>query len=503
MPPVLADLTDEDLAARVGEGDELAFTELYERYFDRVFDFSARIVRDRDVAADVAQGAFTRAWERLSAGERPQRFKAWIYTVARNRAIDHLRRGRRQVSLDAGDDEDDAPALAYTLVDSDRLSSPGAALLDNDLADLVWSAAASLTPQDYALLDMHVRQSLTTEEMAEALEVRTGSLYTRLSRLRDNLEESLTVELLRRRGRKDCAELDAIIAALPDAHIDRAAQRTILRHLKRCDVCDANRRRFVTAAELFAALVAVPAPAELRAQILDRSREARGTEQHPGNDGTSRWLSALAASPLAWIAGGVVALLAVILVVMVFMRGDAEVIVDPNDASSTSHTIGIASTDRVVRLRWTPPAGATGFSIAWSRAPIELPDTTADLPGDARGVGGPSLADGQWYFHLRTRGAGDQWTSTLHLGPFVISSAATSTGPTIEVIEYQGRLIPTSGLRRADPDACPAVHWHAPAGIVALDGTRITDPAPNVCGLGRVDERPVRSVPAPTSTPLR
>lgn len=500
MPTVLADLTDEDLAARVGEGNEPAFAELYERYFERVFDFSARIVRDRDAAADVAQGAFTRAWERMSAGERPQRFKAWIYTVARNRAIDHLRRGRRQVSLDTGDDEDDAPALAYTLVDSDRLSSPGAALLDADLAELVWSAAASLTPQDYALLDMQVRQSLTTEEMAEALEVRTGSLYTRLSRLRDNLEESLTVELLRRRGRKDCAELDAIIAALPDEHIDRATQRTILRHLKRCEVCDANRRRFVTAAELFAALVAVPAPAELRAQILERSREARG--QNPGGAEAGGGLAALNASPLAWVAGGVVALLAVILAAMVFMRGDVEV-TDPTDASSTSHTIGIASTDRVVRLRWTPPAGATGFSIAWSPAAVELPDTTVDLPGDARGVDSPSLTDGQWHFHLRTRGAGEQWTSTLHLGPFVIGTAAGGTTANIEVIEYQGRLIPTSGLHRANPDACPAVHWHAPAGIVALDGTRITDPAPNACGLGRVDERPTRSVPAPTSTPPR
>jgi RNA polymerase sigma factor (sigma-70 family) len=614
MTTPLANIADEDLATRVRSGDQDAFTQLYERHFDGAYDFALRIVRDRDVAADVVQGAFTRAWEQLNAGEPPRRFKAWLYTVARNRAIDELRQARREVALSGDRDDDDAPSLEYTLVDGDRLSDPSAALLDDDLAELVWTAAASLTPQDYSLLDMHVRQSLTAEEIAEALDIKTGNLYTRLSRLRDNLEESLTAELLRRRSRGDCAQLDALMVALPDGRIDRTAHRRILRHVERCDVCTANRRRFVSAAELLAGFAVVPAGPGLRDSVLEGVREAM--QQPPGgqrghNSGGAdgaRTISlpanvlglppALAALVAAAVLG-VLALLAVLT-----LRG-SDPLADPADASSTSHQIGVASGERVVRLAWTPLKGVTGYSVAWSRVAEELPDTTVDLPASAGGTDSPTLDDGDWYFHLRTQGGDGAWTSTLHLGPFVIAGApsaptaqfppgehqvtarftreanspacatppafadrlvfivrpggmltlrqpsaghegtgtiaadgvfrvaqqspaetyegefeapaggsarhtftnpagCTSTWdvtfappPHVEVIEYEGHLVPVSRLRRAAPDACPAEHWHATGPVIALDGARLDDPAPNGCGFGRVDERPTREAPAP------
>ena len=87
--------TDGELADPVAGDVQQAFSERYDRHYDSAYDFAARIVRDRDLAADVVQTAFIRAWEALQGDQRPRRFKAWLYTIARNRAIDELRRGRR------------------------------------------------------------------------------------------------------------------------------------------------------------------------------------------------------------------------------------------------------------------------------------------------------------------------------------------------------------------------------------------------------------------------
>jgi RNA polymerase sigma factor (sigma-70 family) len=629
--------SDEELAVLVGQGDDSAFAELYERHFTGTHDFALRIVRDRDLASDVVQGAFTRAWENLREGEPPRRFKAWLYTIARNRAIDELRRGGRQVSMSAGEDEEGAGSLQDVLADEDRLSDPSAAADDADLSDLVWTAASSLSPQDYSLLDMHVRQSLTAEEMAEALDVRSGTLYTRLSRLRDNLEDALSTELLRRRGREDCPELGALIASLPEGPLERNAHRRVQRHVAQCDVCTANRRRFVSAAELLAALVPLPVAPGLQEQIFEGVRESMEQGPPPGSGSGGGGGGAGAAAgigggagvlgvPTAWVAGAAAAVLALIVVgALLLTRGGG--LSDPSGAASTSHTVALASSDPVVVIAWEPHTDAAGFSVVWDQALETLPDTTVDLPGTETGAESPELADGDWYFHLRTQGADGEWTSTLHLGPFVIASApdpaaatpeatpspevtasptptetstplpsfpagdypvfarfvrdadspvcspvgefsdrlvlqvdeaggltllqpsgghanvgeiaadgtfavaqqnppetyegafelpaggsarhtftdglgCTSTWtvefippPEIEVIEFEGLLLPTDQLRIAGPDACDGDHWHG-GPVVALDGTVVNDPAPGVCGFGKVDETPVRLVPA-------
>ena len=94
----LDSLTDEELAAQtLQQGDREAFTLLYERYFDRVFDLASRVLRDPDAASDVAQNTFMKLLE--GSGTRPPQvsFRAWLYTITRNSAIDELR--RRRVSV--------------------------------------------------------------------------------------------------------------------------------------------------------------------------------------------------------------------------------------------------------------------------------------------------------------------------------------------------------------------------------------------------------------------
>jgi Zn-dependent metalloprotease len=94
---------------------------------------------------------------------------------------------------------------------------------------------------------------------------------------------------------------------------------------------------------------------------------------------------------------------------------------------STSHRPGAPSRDRTVDVTWSAAtdnqSGVDGFSYLWDRQATTLPDPIKELEETARGTSSPPLANGRWYFHLRTRDNAGNWSSAGHIGPFVIVSA--------------------------------------------------------------------------------
>ena len=101
---------------------------------------------------------------------------------------------------------------------------------------------------------------------------------------------------------------------------------------------------------------------------------------------------------------------------------------DPADIVSTSHTVGEASSDATIDITWTDPtdpdpaSGVDGYSIEWSNASDTVPDQVIDIQEGVQAVTSDSLAAGDWWFHLRTADVAGNWTSTVHLGPFIVSA---------------------------------------------------------------------------------
>jgi peptide/nickel transport system substrate-binding protein len=99
---------------------------------------------------------------------------------------------------------------------------------------------------------------------------------------------------------------------------------------------------------------------------------------------------------------------------------------DPN-IQSTSHRPGLASHDRTVDFTWSGAAdnesGVDGFSYLWDKLPTTRPDPSKEAEETASGTTSPALGNGSWWFHLRTRDNAGNWSSTRHLGPFVIVSS--------------------------------------------------------------------------------
>jgi RNA polymerase sigma factor (sigma-70 family) len=378
------------------------------------------------MAADVVQSAFANAWETLQKRADVKNVRAWLYAIARNAAIDELRLRRRLVPAAALPVDESQAVLAGAA--RPRAIDPEVAVIDREVVELVWTSAAALSPKEYTLLDLHVRRGLSADELASNLGIRKGAVHTRLSRLKDSLEESVTSALLMRRGRRDCSDLDALLSDLGVTELTRAVRKAVQEHVRECDRCQESKRRYVSPAEILAGLAPIPASPDLRNLVWERINRIISAPVQGGGLRTLRhprrwWATATLASKGAAIALLIPVVAAAITGgVILSDRAGIGGVNDPENVHSISHEIREPSTNNVVTIVWTREPDARGYSVDFTSQARDLPDDVADLPGDATGTSSPPLEVGSWYFHLRTFGADGAWTSTVHLGPFVITT---------------------------------------------------------------------------------
>jgi RNA polymerase sigma-70 factor (ECF subfamily) len=179
--------------ARARKGDASAFEELVQRHQRRVYAVALRIVRAHDVADDVSQEAFVRAWRALDRFEPGRPFAPWVCRIAANLAINHVRSPRaREDGLPEGHDE--APACG---------PSPLGAVLAEEAARVLDAAVAALPAEQRAVFVLRAVEEMSYEAIAEALSLPPGTVMSRLSRAREKLVRALAPYLgpaARRKG---------------------------------------------------------------------------------------------------------------------------------------------------------------------------------------------------------------------------------------------------------------------------------------------------------------
>ncbi|MBA2521070.1 MAG: sigma-70 family RNA polymerase sigma factor [Chloroflexia bacterium] len=185
----LIELSDAELIGRAAEGDAHALEILYDRYSSVVLSFAFRLVADRQVAEEVLQEAFFRAWQQgkaFNAGRGT--FVTWLLSITHNLAIDEIRRRRRRPQK--ADSEEPAAFLA-TVADS----STGANVEDEAwlgaLRDTIAEALRELPTAQREAIELAYYQGLTQREIADRLGEPLGTVKTRmrlgLQKLRDSL----------------------------------------------------------------------------------------------------------------------------------------------------------------------------------------------------------------------------------------------------------------------------------------------------------------------------
>jgi RNA polymerase sigma factor (sigma-70 family) len=260
--------SDPRLVELAQAGDQLAFAELYNRYFEPVYDFVARMTRNRDEAADIAQDAFLKGMNSLGGLHKGASFKGWIFTIARNTALNRIERAKRTRPLVFEDAEGEE--VSFDVVDPGRFADPAEAAEANAMAALVWEAAAGLDPKQLSLLDLHLRQGLDSAEIADVMGVTKNNGYVMLNRLKKAVEDSIGAFIMFKDGRRYCDDLSAVIGdARAAGPISPALRKSIENHVAQCDVCEERKRKLVAPLAVFGAFAMVGSPEGTKAAILD------------------------------------------------------------------------------------------------------------------------------------------------------------------------------------------------------------------------------------------
>jgi RNA polymerase sigma-70 factor (ECF subfamily) len=160
---------DVDLVRRAAAGDGAAVLSLYDRHAPSILALAIRILGSRDEAEEVVQESFVRVWQD-AAGYDPARagFRAWICTIARNRALDLLR--RRGTAHRARADID----VPEASVPPDVIAS------DGESAAKVRAALASLPEAQRKAIELAYYEGLTHVEIASRTKTPLGTVKTRI-----------------------------------------------------------------------------------------------------------------------------------------------------------------------------------------------------------------------------------------------------------------------------------------------------------------------------------
>lgn len=177
------DLSDEELVARARKGDRPAFAHLVDRHRVSVFNLTFRIVGNREDAEEAAQDVFVRAYRSLDRFRGDARFATWLYRIAVNVSLSSARRSRRDLSTSSlSEPEDGDDGLPMQIPDTS--ANPAERFEQAEFREQVRSLVSALPPIYSAVISMYHIQSLSYDEISEALELPIGTVKARLFRAR-------------------------------------------------------------------------------------------------------------------------------------------------------------------------------------------------------------------------------------------------------------------------------------------------------------------------------
>jgi RNA polymerase sigma factor (sigma-70 family) len=188
--PAAAQTPLEDLVRAMAGGDTSALSLIYERSVAQVFAICRAVLRCKEDAEEVVCDVYTNAWQRASTYD-PGRGSviAWLAVMARNRAVDRLRRRRQALSLD----DDRHGALAASL--AGEALGPEQVLAQFQAGSAVHRALQSLNTQRRRLLGLAFFQGLSHQEIAHATGMPLGTVKSHMRRALAALQGELTTDV--------------------------------------------------------------------------------------------------------------------------------------------------------------------------------------------------------------------------------------------------------------------------------------------------------------------
>jgi RNA polymerase sigma-70 factor (ECF subfamily) len=191
--PEWARLSDQEVVLHARGGQEAAYRELIRRYERPIFALLFRMVRDRELAEDLSQETFVKALNAIESYRPEFKFSSWIFKIANNAAIDHLRRRELDtLSLDGSPHAETPEAMQATALQiGARQESPLDTVEAKELGGAIEAAIGRLRPEYRSCILLRHVEGRAYEEIAEMLDLPLGTVKTYIHRARNELRQLL------------------------------------------------------------------------------------------------------------------------------------------------------------------------------------------------------------------------------------------------------------------------------------------------------------------------
>ncbi len=247
--PLLRLQSDERLIALVRRGNHGAFEVLVARYQSRLLAFCRHMLGSREDAEDVLQEVFAAAFNAILADDRPINARPWLYRIARNRSLNHL---RRQQPI--GVDSMDVHLADHGTTTADKVHKR------EEFRELIADVQDLPETQRTALLLREI-DALSYEQIAEAMETTIPSVKSLLVRARVSLAEAAEARQL------SCDEVRLELGEIAEG-LKRRTTPPVRRHLRTCAGCSGFRQQLRSTNKALAAVMPVGFALAFRRMVL-------------------------------------------------------------------------------------------------------------------------------------------------------------------------------------------------------------------------------------------
>ena len=187
-------MEEKELIRLSREGSEEAFGELVKKYRIKVFNLAYSLTRDRDVADDLAQEAFIKAYYALPRFQSRSGFGTWLYRIAINHVRDYLRKKSRMIQISIENIKESS------ILQEDKTMKEEKESTEEQRKQLVHQSIRSLPVKHQAILSLRDIQGFSYEEISKILKISPGTVDSRIHRARKMLRKKLAPFFSRKGG---------------------------------------------------------------------------------------------------------------------------------------------------------------------------------------------------------------------------------------------------------------------------------------------------------------